>query len=69
MLMKFAYAFLIFSDLAERDRSRFELVRLLDTRDERGGLSGNLLSCELLPRDLLSSGFPCGLLCSSHDVK
>jgi len=59
---------LILSDFSEGNCSGFEAVGFLDSSGDWGALPGDLLSNELLSGDLLGSGFPCGLFCSSHKV-
>ena len=57
---------LVLPDFPEGNRSGFEAVGLLDAGGHGRGLPGDLLGDELLPRHLLGSRFPSGLLSSSH---
>ena len=58
--------FLIFSNFSEGNCSGFEAVGFLDSSGDWGALSGDLLSDQLFPGNLLGSWFPCSLFCSSH---
>ena len=60
------YALLEFSDLSQGNGSRFETVRFLHTRDDGGGLSGDLLGGQLFSWHFLCSTLAGGLLGTSH---
>ena len=63
---KGVYVLLVLPDLSKSNCSRTELMRLLDAWCEGSSLASDLLSSQLLAWHLLSSRFPCCLLCAGH---
>jgi hypothetical protein len=57
---------LIFPNLSKSDGSGAETMGLFDACGDRSGLAGNLLGNQLLPGNLLGSGFSCCLFSSCH---